>query len=85
MAEGIDAEPMLCRVAVPVPRTRELNNAPRLYNELVTAAYREAGHSFNAYGVGWITSHCLPLPSQARGEWQGRSWTMPKKPKSIGS
>jgi nucleotide-binding universal stress UspA family protein len=44
MPEGIDAEPMLCRVAVPAPRTRQLNNAPRLYNELVTAAYREAGH-----------------------------------------
>jgi nucleotide-binding universal stress UspA family protein len=44
IAEGMEAELVLCRVAVAVPRTRELNKAPGLYNELVTAAYREARH-----------------------------------------
>ena len=44
IAEGMEAELVLFRVAVPIPRTRELIGAPRLYNELVTAAYREARH-----------------------------------------
>jgi nucleotide-binding universal stress UspA family protein len=42
IAEGMAAELVLCRVAVPVPRTRELTKTPGLYNDLVTAAYREA-------------------------------------------
>jgi nucleotide-binding universal stress UspA family protein len=44
IAEGMEAELVICRVAVPIPRTRELIETPRLYNELVTAAYREARH-----------------------------------------
>jgi nucleotide-binding universal stress UspA family protein len=50
IAEVMEAELVLCRVAVPVPRTRELIKAPRLYNELVTAAYREASLYLESLG-----------------------------------
>jgi nucleotide-binding universal stress UspA family protein len=52
IAAGMEADLVLSRVAVPVARTRELIETPRLYNELVTAAYREGGSILKAYGAG---------------------------------
>jgi nucleotide-binding universal stress UspA family protein len=44
IAEGMEAELVLCRVAVPVPRSRELTDTRKLYRDHVTAANREARH-----------------------------------------
>ena len=41
------------RVAVPVPRTRELARTPALYNDLVSAAYREAADYLEALRTRW--------------------------------
>jgi|MudIll2142460700_1097286.scaffolds.fasta_scaffold344230_2 nucleotide-binding universal stress UspA family protein len=43
IAEPMKAEVVLFRVAQPIPRTRALIEMPDVYNEVVAAAYREAG------------------------------------------
>jgi nucleotide-binding universal stress UspA family protein len=43
IAEAMQAEVILFRVAQPIPRTRALAEMPDVYNEVVAAAYREAG------------------------------------------
>lgn len=48
IADVMAAELVLFRVAVPVPRTRELARTPALYNDLVSAAYREAADYLEA-------------------------------------
>jgi nucleotide-binding universal stress UspA family protein len=42
-AQAMKAEVVLFRVAQPIPRTRALIEMPDVYNEVVAAAYREAG------------------------------------------
>jgi nucleotide-binding universal stress UspA family protein len=43
IAEAMKAELVLFRVAQPIPRTRALIEMPDVYDEVVAAAYREAG------------------------------------------
>jgi nucleotide-binding universal stress UspA family protein len=43
IAEAMKAELVLFRVAQPIPRTQALIEMPDVYNEVVAAAYREAG------------------------------------------
>ena len=48
IAKAMTAEMVLFRVAQDIPRTRALREMPDVYNDVVAAAYREAGDYLNA-------------------------------------